>query len=241
MRSILMTALCLFGIGMFSNHLSAQEAVQVIPQIEEASKVCNHNHGNSSYRIGLNLESGLSRLTNLQDLDVQNSGSGFAAGVSFEKFVIGKSLTITSGVNWANRKMSYTTDIADESKNAETGDTRSLEVTNQGSFVEVPVGIKYRAPLIGNGIKPYATAGVTNQILVKGSTVHKLEATGTQEQFASDLNKYNLGLTIGAGLEFSLGCRTFTAGVQAKRGLKAVKSAQLYQSNSYGVQIGYFF
>ncbi len=239
MRSILMTALCMLVCGLFTSNLSAQETtMEVIPQTEAATKTCGHNH-NEAYRIGLNLETGMNRLTNLQDLDVQSTGTGFGAGLVYERFLIGKTLALSTGANFSNRSMTYDSEITDDTKSLDN--TRTVEITNQGSFVEIPVGIRYRAPLVKTGMKPFLQAGIVNQFLIDGNTIEKIAEKGTQEQLPSDLNKYNIGLTIGAGMEFALGCRTFSAGLQMKKGMKAVKTTELYQMNTYGIQFGYYF
>ncbi len=229
-----------------STNVSAQEKAEETTKKEEIKKErqrkhsCKHYHAKTPYRIGLTMKSGLIQLQNLQSLTATEMGSTFAFGIAAERYLAENSLTLVSGLELTNEQLQYdrTETVTYKGEDSE----RTFTMHSAGNYISVPLGIRYRSPLIMKRAKSYLSATVDNSFLILGSSSKEDPERGTDQIMKNDLTRHNIGLTMGAGFEFSLpNCKIASVGMQYKNNFKEVKTNEIVKANTYQLQLGFYF
>lgn len=123
----------------------------------------------------------------------------------------------------------------------------SVSVTQKLQFLDVPVALKLRTNEIGY-MKYYGTFGFLPGVIIKATesvdSDSPIVADRSNRSNQSDFTVFNLGLLVGAGLEYNIGGKTaITAGLTYNNGFIDIwdmKDAQM-NSDNISLNIGVFF
>ncbi len=186
------------------------------------------------YRWGVQFSPSVLQLKNLETLESDIVGTGYSVGLVYDRYLKNTSLLLNTGIGFGSYKVSY------EVENLKS--TTPNVMNNQVSYLEIPINLKYRTPALKEGVKGFGLVGATNKLLITGTNSIENTENGTEEVLESDLTKYNVGLNIGGGLEFSLpNCKTLTVGASYNKALLSMKTVDLMQLNTLQVQVGLNF
>lgn len=169
---------------------------------------------------------------------VSNDGIriGFTYGLVTE-FRISNNYAFGTGIDISYRGGKYKFEI--ENKN--------VAVTQKLQFLDVPVALKLRTNEIGY-MKYFGTFGFLPGVIIKATKSVESDSPyfgdGTNKSNQSDFTVFNLGLLVGAGLEYNIGGKTsITAGLTYNNGfidIWDVNNAQM-NSDNISLNIGVFF
>ncbi len=234
-----------FSTQIFAQDSKVEDNISTTEKTEkETSKKkksdCRHYHAKTPYRLGLQLKTGILQLQNLQELRADKAGTTYSFGLMAERYIAGNNLTIQTGAELTNEKMEYLRTETITSKGEEVD--REFVIHSSANYLTIPIGIRYRTPLIGEHSKSFISASVDNSILVLGMSSKKDNERGTDQILPKDLSRHNIGLTVGGGMEFALpNCKIASVGLQYKSNLKGTKTNEVVKTSTYQLQFGFYF
>lgn len=169
---------------------------------------------------------------------VSNDGIriGFTYGLVTE-FRISNNYAFGTGIDISYRGGKYKFDVGSD----------KVSVTQKLQFLDVPVALKLRTNEIGY-MKYYGTFGFLPGVIIKATesvdSDSPIVADRSNRSNQSDFTVFNLGLLVGAGLEYNIGGKTaITAGLTYNNGFIDIwdmKNAQM-NSDNISLNIGVFF
>jgi len=181
---------------------------------------------------------------------IKNDGvkTGFGYGLMLD-FRIGDNYSLSTGLNVIGSKsqLKYLEfedkDVYYAHGGVEDTLTPPFSVTYSLSYIEIPVHLLLKTNEIGY-MTYFGQFGLATQIKTKA----KGEATGVEswvdlEDVSDEIKVLNLGLSIGAGFEYSLGGNTkmIVALIYNNGFTDILKSDQLVTAKSFGLKVGIMF
>ncbi|MBL4754757.1 MAG: PorT family protein [Flavobacteriales bacterium] len=185
---------------------------------------------------------------NVKELNRDGTKVGFGYGLMFD-FRFGTNYSLSTGVNVISSKAQVkyleVDTLGVEYTHGGTKDTLfpPFGVTYSLSYVEIPILLLLKTNEIGY-MTYFGQFGLATQIKTKA----KGEATGVEswvdvEDVSDEVKFLNLGLSIGAGFEYSLGGNTkFIVALVYNNGFSDIlKSSHLATAKSLGLKLGMMF
>jgi hypothetical protein len=168
---------------------------------------------------------------------------GFTYGLMTE-FSISTNYAFATGVDISTRGGKYKYEIPDVPGFLEGG---TVSVDQKIQFLDIPVALKLKTKEIGY-IKYYGLFGFNPGIVIMASqdveSDAEIQPDRGDRSNQSDFTVFNIGLIVGAGLEYNLGGSTsLTGGIHFNNGLIDIwdQDKAKMKSNSLTLNVGIFF
>jgi len=203
----------------------------------------SHHHSNSEFRLGVTTGLGFSNMKMDDDEDF-SAKAGFKIGVIAE-YAFNEHFALSSGLVFNQR--GFKEIFSGTFMGFEEQSTTKINL----NYIQLPVNAVVRLP-INNSLNivgfagPYFSYALSGKVTWEGTlTSGGITTTEDGERKLDigfgedDLNPFDIGLTIGAGLEVS----SFFFRVQYEHGLRNLSNDNRYttMNRNLGLSIGYFF
>ena len=180
--------------------------------------------------IGVEGGPSLVSLRNDDNKDLK-SKIGYAAGLSFEYF-LNEKFGIKSGLLFEKKGAKDEITLI----NAEGTPTGTVDIDNQYDYIVLPLLFAYHTP---GEFSFYANAGPYFGVLLSNMVYYEEtdSSPGQKEDFTSETNTLDFGLTVGIGTNISLS-DDFLLGIDIKNNLGLTKTIGSSKTNSLGLLLG---
>jgi Outer membrane protein beta-barrel domain len=182
-----------------------------------------------------------------------NAKLGFSFDFIFT-YGFSESIGLMTGINISSRGFKYDQSVSVTLPFIGTT-TTSIDVKTSFTAVDIPLGLKFRSPEIGDGIYVVGNFGVHNEINVQNKTVSNsmvsvggivLSDTTITTRDASDINLYTLSFSPGVGVNLETDFGMLEGMVTYHWGLlsfykKDEGSGYIGKLNAIALSLGYYF
>lgn len=184
----------------------------------------------SNILVGVDAGPSITTLRNEDNMDLK-SKVGYAAGISFE-YLLNEKLGIKSGLLFEKKGARDEITRID----GEGIPTETIDIDNQYNYLILPLLFAYHTP---GDISFYANAGPYFGFLLSNMVYYEETDTspGKKEDFTSETNSIDVGLSIGIGTNITLSDKLLL-GFDIKNNLGLTKTIGSSKTNSLGLLIG---
>jgi hypothetical protein len=177
-----------------------------------------------------------------KEISPDRSFLGFGYGIESDFYLGSENYALTTGLTMssAGGSLIYTPSINFDGKALPAG----TKVEYFIKYLEVPLAIKMRSKDF-NRTRIFAQFGITNWFNI-GTKASTSDNTFQKEGIKGEVNLYNIGLNVGAGLEYDLGHgNSLTGGIVYSNGFSdATSNATVNESTTLRIvrfRIGFVF
>jgi len=184
----------------------------------------------SKILIGIDAGPSITTLRNEDNKDLK-SKVGYSAGVNFE-YLLNEKMGIKSGLLFEKKGAKDEITLID----GEGNPTETIDIDNQYNYLILPLLFTYRTP---GDISFYANAGPYFGLLLSNMVYYEEtdSSPGRKEDFTSETNTIDIGLSIGIGTNITLS-EKLMLGFDIKNNLGLTKTIGSTKTNSLGLLIG---